>query len=87
MYIWSLPSLPGDYNNNGIVDAADYVVWRKGLGTMYTQSDYEVWRAHFGQAAGSGAGAIANTAVPEPTTLGLLMLAATAWRFRRGRAA
>ena len=39
------PGLPGDYNANGVVDAADYIVWRKGLGTIYTQNDYNVWRA------------------------------------------
>ena len=41
--------IPGDFNGNGVVDAADYVAWRKGLGTLYTQNDYNVWRAHFGQ--------------------------------------
>jgi hypothetical protein len=46
--------LLGDYNHNGFVDATDYVVWRKGLGTTYIQNDYDVWRAHFGQTAGSG---------------------------------
>ncbi len=60
--------LPGDYNNNGVVDAADYVVWRKGLGTTYTQNDYNVWRAHFGLSAGSGAGVSTSAAVPEPAT-------------------
>ena len=39
----------GDYNRDGTVDAADYVVWRSGLGTTYTQADYDVWRANFGQ--------------------------------------
>jgi glycoprotein endo-alpha-1,2-mannosidase len=78
--------LPGDYNHNGVVDAADYVAWRKGLGTTYTQADYDLWRTHFGQTAGSGAGTIANTAVPEPTTLMMLMFAATGWCLRRGRA-
>jgi hypothetical protein len=34
--------LTGDFNNNGIVDAADYVVWRNGLGTTYTPQDYNV---------------------------------------------
>jgi hypothetical protein len=66
-------TLLGDYNHNGVVDAPDYVVWRKGLGTIYTQTDYDVWRAHFGQTAGSGAGGITNAAVPEPATL-LMML-------------
>ena len=43
--------VPGDYNQNGNVDAADYVVWRNGVGTTYTQGDYDVWRAHFGRTA------------------------------------
>ena len=46
------PLLPGDYNRDGVVDAADYVVWRKGMGTTYTQGDYDVWRAHFGASLG-----------------------------------
>jgi hypothetical protein len=48
------PGVPGDYNQNGTVDAADYVVWRKGLGTIYTQNGYNTWRANFGRTAGSG---------------------------------
>ncbi len=80
-------ALAGDYNHNGVVDAADYVVWRKGLGTTYTQADYDVWRAHFGQTAGSGAGASANAAVPEPATLVLLILVSAVVSTRRRRAA
>jgi hypothetical protein len=67
-----VPSLPGDYNRNNVVDAADYVLWRKTLGTSVTsysaadgngdgtitQSDYPVWRANFGQTAGAGTAAI-----------------------------
>jgi probable HAF family extracellular repeat protein len=71
--------LPGDFNGNAIVDAADYVLWRKGLGTTYTQDDYDVWRSHFGQMVGSGAGAGAAplaTVVPEPFSLILLLAAA-----------
>ena len=41
-------NLAGDYNQNGTVDAADYVVWRNGLGTTYTQDHYDIWRANFG---------------------------------------
>ncbi len=83
-------TLLGDYNNNGVVDAADYVVWRKELGTTFTQNDYNVWRANFGQTApgaGSGAGSIANAAVPEPATLVLLTLATAVLCVRRGRPA
>jgi hypothetical protein len=69
------PSLQGDYNGNGIVDAADYVVWRKGLGTTYTQNDYNIWRTHFGQTAAAGSGNTA-AAVPEPASLILMIMAA-----------
>jgi T5SS/PEP-CTERM-associated repeat protein len=69
-----VPALPGDYNADGIVDTADYVVWRKGLGTLFTPGDYDVWRVHFGQTASSGAGASANVAIPEPTTLILVLM-------------
>jgi hypothetical protein len=75
----------GDFNGDGRVDATDYVMWRKGLGTTYTQSDYDVWRTHFGQSAGSGSGAITNAAVPEPATLVLLVCAAMVASTRRSR--
>jgi fibronectin-binding autotransporter adhesin len=77
-------ALPGDYNNNGSVDAGDYVLWRKTDGTP---AGYNLWRAHFGQTAGSGAGDSANAAVPEPATLVLLMCAAAGWCLCRRRAA
>jgi hypothetical protein len=59
----SVPILPGDYNGDGSVDAADYVVWRKtfdsedvtpfsgadgnGDGEV-NEDDLPVWRANFG---------------------------------------
>jgi hypothetical protein len=72
----SLPGLPGDFNGDGIVDAADYVVWRKTDGM---QAGYNNWRTNFGRTSGSGSGAAGSVhaAVPEPATgLVLLMLAA-----------
>jgi hypothetical protein len=71
-------ALAGDYNNNGIVDAADYVVWRKNLGTsvtlpndttsgMVTSEDYQVWRANFGATSGSGSSLAGGESVPEPS--------------------
>jgi hypothetical protein len=65
-YQRSAPSV--DYNGNGNVDAADYVVWRKTDGTP---AGYNVWRTRFGQPVGSGAGA--NAVVPEPGTAILFM--------------
>ncbi len=95
--------LPGDYNGNGAVDAADYTVWRDTLGSNFDlngngdesggsagvvdAADYEFWKLHFGQTVGSGPGTSANTAVPEPTTLVLLMFAAVGWCLRRDRIA
>jgi hypothetical protein len=72
----------GDYNNNGIVDAADYVVWRKNENTMNPlpndpnggtigATQFNTWRADFGQTAGTGALA---SAVPEPANLGMLLV-------------
>jgi len=79
------PIVTGDYNGNGIVDAADFVEWRKGLGTTYTQNDYTVWRANFGRTAGSGAGAGAapvSAVVPEPSSVvGLLVCAVVGIEF------
>jgi peroxidase len=76
-------SVPGDYNLDGTVDAADYVVWRKGLGTTYTQDDYDVWRSHFGQTAGNNSSLASaeslSAAVPETSTLTLMILAAVGW--------
>jgi hypothetical protein len=64
------PALPGDYNANGVVDAADYVIWRENNGLMggatpaqgdgtgdgnVTVEDYNFWRTNFGNGAGAGA--------------------------------
>ena len=61
-YDAAAPHLLGDYNNNGVVDAADYVAWRNGLGQIYDQNDYDVWRTHFGKTVSSGSG-VARTAL------------------------
>jgi hypothetical protein len=82
----AIPALPGDYNKDNIVDATDYVVWRKGLGTVYTQADYDVWRAHFGQTDGNGAtlpSVDPSAAVPEPPTMLVCLMAMLAMRFLR----
>jgi parallel beta-helix repeat protein len=62
-YEWAAPALLGDFNEDGAVDAADYVVWRKSGGTA---AEYNQWRANFG-ATTSGAPAQA-AATPEPAT-------------------
>lgn len=72
----------GDFNGNGVVDAADYVLWRSG-GPLLNDStagvgpdDYELWRSRFGVTTGAGAlvGTV-PTAVPEPSSIGLFAIA------------
>jgi hypothetical protein len=78
--IYYFDRLPhGDFNHNGVVDIADYVVWRKSLGTTYTSTDYATWRSAMGNTAGSGS-IVDFTAVPEPRH-GLLFLTAIAIQF------
>jgi hypothetical protein len=78
--------IPGDYNGNGTVDAADYVVWRDNLdGTatlpndstpgMVTQEDYTVWRMNFGLGGSAGAGSAGlSHVVPEASTILLALM-------------
>jgi hypothetical protein len=64
---------PGDFNQDGTVNAADYVTWRKmGFGA------YSDWRENFGQSSfGSGEGASA----PEPRAVALACIAVAFFRF------
>ncbi len=71
-----------DFNHNGIVDAADYTVWRNTRGTTVTaysgadangdtainQADYQIWKANYGNKNGGIAGTGAGRGVPEPDT-------------------
>jgi hypothetical protein len=81
--------LVGDYNGNGVVDAADYVVWRNSLGSttalaadgsgnhLVDQADYDLWRSNFGRSAsGAGSAETPSSAVPEPATVELVLPAA-----------
>jgi T5SS/PEP-CTERM-associated repeat protein len=87
--------LVGDYNSNGSVDAADYIVWRKTLGQsgsglpadgdgdgMIDPGDYDVWRTNFGRTAGGGA-ALTVALVPEPEALFILVIGLVAVAFCR----
>jgi hypothetical protein len=88
------PRLTGDYNRDDVVDAADYVVWRKakesgnlaadGNGDgIINLADYNVWRAHIGSTSSAAAPA---QAVPEPQgNLFYLVALAVASSICRGR--
>lgn len=74
------PCPPGDYNDDESVDAADYVVWRKFLGTSYdlpnedtavspgtvTEGDYDVWVQHFGEVCEEESRTVAAVEMSEP---------------------
>ncbi len=76
-------ALPGDFNFDGAVDAADYVEWRKGLGTTYAQSDYDTWRTNFGKSLDSDSGIDRIASVPEPASIVLFWMGALAVLFCR----
>lgn len=90
-----VPGVPGDYNQNGIVDAADFVVWRNNIGPntipndptpgTVDASDYTFWKGRFG--ANSASGSALATSVPEPTTLcaGMIAVLAGCWGQLRRR--
>jgi hypothetical protein len=73
--------LVGDFNNDGAVNAADYVMWRKlegsntplandgGLGVPIDTDHYNLWVANFGESSPGSGG---NAAVPEPASAALL---------------
>jgi hypothetical protein len=70
----------GDYNNNGVVDTADYALWRDNVGAATLTNrgsgitgpvgaaDYNFWKARFGSTSGSGA-----VQVPEPAGILLVL--------------
>lgn len=68
--VFALPN--GDYNQNGKVDGADYVVWRKSIGGQYA---YDAWRQRFGSTAGSGSGFSEGASIPEPSVASLIAVA------------
>jgi Dockerin type I domain len=83
--------LSGDYNKDGRVSAADYVVWRNSVGQtgsdagdhpadgnhdyLVNTADFNVWRSHFGQPASFGVGSGATITLPEPAAWLLAALA------------
>ncbi|WP_146590455.1 sialidase family protein [Posidoniimonas polymericola] len=88
--------LLGDFNNDGVVDAADYSVWRDNLGASITlpnedpsvtpgtvsEQDYETWRKNYGAVAAAPSTGGARE-VPEPAAAWLLPGLAGRWWLSR----
>jgi hypothetical protein len=87
--------LPGDYNEDGLVDAADYTVWRDHLGSVtmlpnddtlgVDQDDYTRWQSSYRQVDGHVIAAASNVAAPEPTALMLAVSTTLALTHQRTR--
>lgn len=89
--------LPGDYNDDGVVTASDYAVWRDNLnapsgslpndvnGGQIGPAQYATWRANFGSAESA---LVSTLSVPAPATVtmtGVLLLAGASARLTRNR--
>ncbi len=87
--VYTNVDLQGDFNGDGTVDAADYVVWRNNLNgnesalngngngdSVVDIADYNLWKNNFGNTASGGALLLTHQPVPEPATVGLLLVAA-----------
>ncbi len=76
--VLATPTLGGDYNDDGVVDAADYTVWRDNYNStsqldadgnndgMVDFADYQIWRDNFGNTLSSSASA---ETIPEPSSM------------------
>jgi hypothetical protein len=88
--VGTLPAVPGDYDRNGTVDTADYVLWRKSMGHsvaaysgpdgngdgLINETDYEFWRSRFGYSFSARASGADVAHVPEASTGVLMIIAA-----------
>ncbi|MEX2306676.1 MAG: peptidylprolyl isomerase [Pirellulales bacterium] len=91
---FTLSVASADFNRNGVVDAADYVLWRKTRNTTVTpfsgadgtgdgivnEADLAIWRSNFGNLQGTtgGGGGLAVGGVPEPSGSFLALIAGLA---------
>lgn len=93
--------LAGDYNNDGVVDAGDYTVWRDSVGSTsgplaadgdndgdVDLDDYNLWRNNYGATTANPTPQQSAT-VPEPSTAVscgvIVLLASVRRRMGRGR--
>ena len=87
--------LPGDFNNDGVVDAVDYAVWRDNLGLsdaalngngtgdasgLVVEADLNLWKSNYGA---TNAPASSSASVPEPSSSLLFLLGGVAMLYRR----
>ncbi|WP_197527361.1 dockerin type I domain-containing protein [Pirellulimonas nuda] len=86
-YVYEIVSLPGDFNRDGFIDAADFTVWRDHFGDIVEpysfadangdgfiqQLDYQIWKQGF--QSGSAIALSIVEPVPEPSTIRAAVIA------------
>jgi autotransporter-associated beta strand protein len=88
--------LPGDYDENGTVDASDYTVWRNAMPSgdlaadgnfdgQVTEADYFIWKSSFGLTYGGGGAIGGLLSVPEPTSGWLMVFGVVALNWALGQ--
>ncbi len=88
LQVVSVAGVPGDYNQNGTVDAADYTLWRNNFGSGTAlpnddtpgvgQDDYARWKSHFGETVGSGSARHGGSSTGDSPSLASVPEPATA---------
>ncbi|WP_442483741.1 hypothetical protein [Aeoliella sp. SH292] len=87
----------GDFNDDGVVNLADYTLWRDNLGATteaainfrgngggITSADYTLWKTNFGDMAAGASGLTGGAPVPEPGGVWWIAVAAVAMVTYRG---
>jgi hypothetical protein len=76
--------IAGDFNDDGLIDSADYILWRKNFGAPFTETDYDAWRKNFSDSDSGSTASLATSGaasngwpVPEPHAQLLLATLAT----------
>ena len=65
------PEAGGDFNGDGAVDGADFLAWQRAEGTTLDATTLQEWKTAYGTST------IAANAIPEPTSIALLLAGAT----------
>lgn len=79
------PAGPGDFNLDGEVNAADYVVFRDSIGGAFEPDDYDEWAENFDAGSPVLTASVGAASVPEATSVAMLAAGAGALAFRRRR--
>jgi hypothetical protein len=96
--IGRIPVVPGDFDFSGTVTANDYAVWRNNFGSFTNAAadangngrvdaaDYVIWRNNLGQSGvGAGTGSLAQSGVPEPSSVAMALAGSLIFAGRRRR--